>query len=102
MTPSATAVIGASITVVSSQDACAVLARCDTRTLYVRNVPDDLVERLERLAAREGLSVSAFVAPALAIVTRRADNPALLADLPDLGVDADAVVHDLETGRSSR
>ena len=77
-------------------------AYCDMKTLYLRNVPDDVGERLERLAAREGLSVSAFATRELAIVARRADNPALLADLPNLGVGAAEVVNDIEAGRASR
>ncbi|HET9243673.1 MAG TPA: hypothetical protein VFN99_09515 [Gaiella sp.] len=72
------------------------------RVLYLRNVPDDVGERLERLAAREGMSVSAFAVRELAWVAFRADNPALLAALPDLGVGARAVVDDLEAGRGSR
>jgi N-methylhydantoinase B/oxoprolinase/acetone carboxylase alpha subunit len=35
-------------------------------------------------------------------ISRRADNPALLAGLPDLGVDVDVVVADVEAGRASR
>ena len=72
------------------------------RTLYLRNVPDDVGERLERLAAREGLSLSAFATRELAVIARRADNPALLADLPDVGVDAVDVVADVEAGRAER
>ena len=72
------------------------------KTLYLRNVPDEVGERLERLAAREGLSVSAFATRELAQIARRADNPALLAGLPDVGVNADAVVADLDTGRAAR
>ena len=72
------------------------------RVLYLRNVPDEVGERLERLAAREGLSVSAFAVRELAWVAFRADNPALLAGLPDLGVDPRAVVDDLEAGRGGR
>ncbi len=72
------------------------------KTLYLRNVPDEVGERLERLAAREGLSVSAFATRELAQLARRADNPDLLADLPDLGVEASAVVSDVESGRSER
>lgn len=72
------------------------------RTLYLRNVPDEVGERLERLAAREGLSLSAYATRELATISRRADNPALLADLPDLGVDADEVVADLAAGRADR
>lgn len=72
------------------------------RTLYLRNVPDDVGERLERLAAREGMSVSAFAARELAAIARRADNMSLLAGLPDLGVAAEDVAADVETGRRSR
>ena len=72
------------------------------RTLYLRNVPDEVGERLDRLAAREGMSVSAFATRELAVIARRADNPALLAELPDLGVDADDVVADVEAGRAVR
>ena len=82
--------------------AASQLALCDKRTLYLRNVPDEVGQRLERLAAREGISVSAFATRELAAIARRADNPALLLGLPDLGVDADAVVADIEAGRSAR
>lgn len=72
------------------------------KTLYLRNVPDDVGDRLERLAAREGLSVSAYATRELALIARRADNPALLADLPDLGVEAGPVIADIDAGRSAR
>ncbi len=45
------------------------------KTLYVRNVPDEVVERLERLAAAEGISVNAVVLRELSQVSRRADSP---------------------------
>lgn len=85
-----------------SQITARELALCDMRTLYLRNVPDEVGERLERLAAREGLSVSAFATRELALLARRADNPGLLSGLPDLGVDAATVVSDVEAGRSER
>ena len=72
------------------------------RTLYLRNVPDDVVERLERLAARDGTSVGAVAVRELADVSRRADNPALLGALPDLGVEASTIVDDLIAGRAER
>lgn len=72
------------------------------RTLYLRNVPDDVVERLERLAARDATSVGAVAVRELADVSRRADNPALLGSLPDLGVDATAIVADVDGGRAER
>jgi len=75
---------------------------CDVRTLYLRNVPDDLSERLASLAAREGLSVSSFALRELRDAARRADNPALLGELPDLDVSAADVIADVEVGRSAR
>lgn len=72
------------------------------KTLYLRNVPDELSERLASLAAREGLSVSSFALKELGEAARRADNPALLGELPDLEVPASEVIADLDTGRSAR
>jgi plasmid stability protein len=72
------------------------------RTLYLRNVPDEVAERLARLAAREGMSVSALAVRELAWVAFRADNPALLDALPDLGVDVERVVDDVAAGRAER
>jgi plasmid stability protein len=72
------------------------------RTLYLRNVPDEVVQRLERLAARESTSVNAVAVRELTEVSRRADNPALLGLLPDLGVEAGEVVADVEAGRADR
>ena len=82
--------------------ASAPLALCDMRTLYLRNVPDDVIERLERLAARNGSSVSAVAIKELAEVSRRADNPALLGVLPDTGIDTAQIVADLDADRADR
>jgi plasmid stability protein len=72
------------------------------RTLYLRNVPDDVVERLERLAARDATSVGAVAVRELAEVSRRADNPALLGALPDFGIDVATLVGDVEAERARR
>ena len=82
--------------------ASCLLAFCDMRTLYLRNVPDDVVERLERLAARDATSVGAVAVRELAEVSRRADNPALLGALPDLGVDVTTILKDMDAGRAER
>jgi hypothetical protein len=79
-----------------------LLAYCDVTTLYLRDVPDDVRERLATLAAREGLSVSAFAVRELTESARRADNAALLGELPDLAVSAQDVIADLESGRTDR
>jgi hypothetical protein len=62
------------------------------RTLYLRNVPDEVVNRLDRLAARAGLPVSTFAVRELTEASRRADNPTLLDSLPDLDVSTEAIV----------
>ena len=72
------------------------------RTLYLRHVPDEVLERLERLAATGGMSVNAVAVRELAEASRRADHPALLGALPDLGVDPATLVADLEAERAAR
>lgn len=72
------------------------------RTLYLRNVPDDVAERLERLAQHDSMSVSAFAVRELAQLSRRADNERLLDSLPDLGFPAPEVVADLDAERAER
>lgn len=72
------------------------------RTLYLRNVPDDVVERLERLAARMRISVNTLAIRELAEASRRVDNAALLDALPDLGIATSALVDDVDAGRAKR
>jgi len=72
------------------------------KTLYLRNVPEDLGERLASLAAREGMSVSSFALRELGEAARRAENPALLGELPDIDVSAADVTADLDAGRLAR
>jgi plasmid stability protein len=72
------------------------------RTLYLRNVPDEVVARLERLAARDGTSVGAVAVRELSEVSRRADNPALLGALPDLHVDVKQLVAEVAGELDSR
>lgn len=79
-----------------------MLALCDMKVLYLRNVPDEISARLASLAAREGLSVSSFALRELTESARRADNPMLLGDMPDLGLSASDVISDLESGRAAR
>ena len=54
------------------------------------------------MAARDATSVGAVAVRELAEVSRRADNPALLGALPDLGVDVATIVGDIEAGRADR
>lgn len=73
-----------------------------TKTLYLRNVPLEIADRLERLAKQEGMSTSAFAIRELGAISRRADNAALLADLPDLGLSRDDIVSAIREGREER
>lgn len=71
-------------------------------TLYLRNVPDEVVGRLQRLADRDGTSVGAVAVRELADVSRRADNSALLGVLPDLDVPTADLLTDLDAARAGR
>jgi hypothetical protein len=62
------------------------------RTLYLRIVPLDVVERHERLAERAGLSLTAFAVRELAEASRRAENAALFDTLPDTTVSTEEIV----------
>ncbi len=46
-------------------------------TLHVRNVPDDIYERVRQLAARRNRSISAEVVSLLHLATARLDEDAL-------------------------
>ncbi len=70
------------------------------KTLYLRNVPDEVVARLEILAARDATSVGSVAVRELAEVSRRADNLALLGSLPDANVDVSTILADLDAGRA--
>ncbi|QOM01550.1 antitoxin [Mycobacterium tuberculosis] len=72
------------------------------KTLYLRNVPDDVVERLERLAELAKTSVSAVAVRELTEASRRADNPALLGDLPDIGIDTTELICGIDAERAGR
>jgi hypothetical protein len=79
-----------------------MLAFCNVRTLYLRNVPDDVIDRLERLAEHEHTSVSAVAIRELARASRRVDAPALLGELPDLRIDVGVLVDDIDADRTDR
>ena len=71
-------------------------------TLYLRNVPDEVVDRLKRLAERDGRSVNATAVRELAEVSRRVENAALLDALPDTGVSVGEVLGALDAERRDR
>ena len=69
------------------------------RTLHLRNVPDDVMDRLERLARAASTSVTAVAIRELDAATRRVDNAALVATLPDLDIPAEKIVEHVEADR---
>ena len=71
-------------------------------TVYLRDVPQDVADRLALLAARERISVNAYAARELAESSRRADNADLLAALPDLGVATEEIVAAVDEGRTGK
>ncbi len=76
-----------------------MLALCDMRTLYLRNVPDELAEDLEEMAKRESMSVSAVAVRELRAAVAFRANAHLLGALPDLEVDLGDVVAAVRAGR---
>lgn len=71
----------------------------DMRTLHLRNVPDDVMARLERLARASSTSVTAVAIRELDAATRRVDNAALIATLPDLNIAVDAIAEHVDADR---
>src|SRR6476469_8330012 len=69
------------------------------RTLHLRNVPDEVMDRLERMARAASTSVTAVAIRELDAATRRVDNAALIATLPDLGIPPHTIVEQLEYER---
>ncbi|WP_407687359.1 antitoxin [Mycobacterium sp. HUMS_1102779] len=69
------------------------------RTLHLRNVPDEVMVRLERLARQQKMSVSAVAIRELDASTRRVDNASLMASWPDLPIDPADIVADIAADR---
>jgi hypothetical protein len=72
------------------------------RTLYLRNVPDDVVARLERLAEVAGMSLSAVSVRELTLASQRARNPGLLSELPDTEIGVVDIVGAIDEARAQR
>ena len=69
------------------------------RTLHLRNVPDEVMDRLERMARAASTSVTAVAIRELDAATRRVDNAALIATLPDLDIPTETIVEQLKSDR---
>jgi hypothetical protein len=72
------------------------------RTLYIRHVPEEVAERLERLAQQAGLPLSTFALRELTETARRADNADLLQSLPSAPIDHGTILETLRQIRADR
>lgn len=71
----------------------------EMRTLHLRNVADDVTDRLERLARTSKVSVTAVTIRERDSATRRIDNAALVATLADLKIPAGSIVEAVQAER---
>lgn len=69
------------------------------KTLYLRNVPDVVVERLEALSSEAGMSVSAYAVQQLASRSAALHNKGLLETLPRIEVEREDILQALGEGR---
>lgn len=76
-----------------------MLALCDMRTLYLRNVPDEVANALEELARAQSMSVSALAVRELKAAVAFRLNADILYAQPDLAVELDDVVAAVRSGR---
>ncbi len=76
-----------------------MLALCDMRTLYLRNVPDEVANALEELARAQSMSVSALAVRELEAAVAFRLNADILYAQPDLAVELDDVVAAVRSGR---
>lgn len=70
------------------------------RTLYIRHVPDEVAERLEKLARHAGLPLSSFALQELTETSKRADNAELLKGLPSQSIDSATILQALHEART--
>ena len=69
------------------------------KTLYLRNVPDEVADALEELARRESMSVSALAVRELRAAVAFRANADLLWSQPQLAIELDDVVDAVRAGR---
>jgi hypothetical protein len=74
----------------------------DMRTLYLRNVPDDVAAELEDQASARGMSLNAYLVARLSAISGQRRNAELLGALPDLGIPAEVIVDAIRALRESR
>jgi plasmid stability protein len=70
--------------------------------MHVRDIPDEVKEKLARLAEREHMSLNAYVVRQLEMASRTADNARLLDGLASYDISTGDVVHALAQEREGR
>ncbi len=76
-----------------------MLALCNMKTLYLRNVPEDVVAALEDLATQESMSTSALAVRELAAAVAFRRNVDIIWAAPDLNVSLGDIVDAVRSGR---
>ena len=76
-----------------------MLALCDMKTLYLRNVPEDVAAALEELARRESMSVSAVAVRELRDAVAYRANADVFWAQPTINIALDDVVAAVRAGR---
>ncbi|HJE52248.1 MAG TPA: antitoxin [Tessaracoccus flavescens] len=71
------------------------------KTLYLRNVPEELSEALEELAAKESMSVNALAVRELTAAVAYRANADLVWESPNLNVDLPVIVDAVRSGRDT-
>jgi hypothetical protein len=70
--------------------------------MHVRDIPEEVKDKLVELAAREHISLNAYVVRQLEIASRTADNVHLLDGLPGYDLSPDDVVTAVRQERGAR
>ncbi|MBK6886451.1 MAG: antitoxin [Tetrasphaera sp.] len=69
------------------------------KTLYLRNVPDDVSAALEELASAQSMSVSALAVRELTAAVAFRRNTDIVWSSPDLGLEVGDIVEVVRSGR---
>jgi hypothetical protein len=70
--------------------------------MHVRDIPREVKDKLAELAAREHMSLNAYVVRQLEIASRTADNARLLDDLPSFALSTGDIVEARDRERDRR
>ena len=76
-----------------------LLASCDMKTLYLRNVPDDVSAALDELASAESMSVSALAVRELAAAVAFRRNADIIWSTTEVEIGIDDIVDEVRRGR---